>query len=104
MRLTDNQIKQMVKLVFDALKEKRLIEFKVDEGQATQKAIQYIHADFEREKQLDEEINKMMDQMEAQHPGEFQRYKMFPLLKKKMAKEKGLILWSRKSELDILRI
>jgi len=41
---------------------------------------------------LDVEVNRLMDDLERQNPGEFQRFKMFPLLKKRLAKEKGIIL------------
>jgi hypothetical protein len=45
-----------------------------------------------KESDLDHEVNRMMDELERQNPGEFQRYKMFPMLKKRLAKEKGIIL------------
>ena len=32
----------------------------------------------------------MLDELEKTHAGQFERYKMYPLLKKKMAKKKGL--------------
>jgi hypothetical protein len=34
----------------------------------------------------------MMDDLERQNPGGFQRFKMFPMLKRRLAKEKGIIL------------
>ena len=42
--------------------------------------------------ELDAEVNRMMDDLEKQSSGEFQRYKMFPMLKKRLAKEKKIIL------------
>ena len=56
------------------------------------RAVELVAADFARERQLDEEVNKMMDDLERQNPGSFQRYKMFPLLKKRLAQEKGIVL------------
>lgn len=92
MRLTDKQMKILVQQVLDALKEKKQIQFKVDEGQVYQRAVQLVKADFDREKELDLEVNRMMDELEEKNPGEFQRYKMFPLLKKRLAQEKGIVL------------
>lgn len=66
--------------------------FKEKEEKVYDRAVQLVKNDFQRETDLDAEVNKMMDQLERQNPGEFQRYKMFPLLKKRLAKEKGIIL------------
>lgn len=92
MKLTDKQIKRLVKLVFRELKEQDLITFKVSEDKAAQRGHELIQENFRQEANLDMEVNRMMDDLERQNPGEFQRYKMFPLLKKRLAKEKGIIL------------
>jgi hypothetical protein len=92
MKISDKQIERMAKLIVDALKKQNLVEFHVKEEKVLQKAVSVIKRDFEREAQLDREVLGMMDELERQHPGDFQRYKMFPLLKKKLAKEKGIIL------------
>jgi len=92
MMMTDKQIQRMVKLVFDELKEHNVVTFKEKEEQVYQRALNLVKNDFLHEKDLDEEVNKMMDDLERQNPGSFQRYKMFPLLKKRLAKEKGIVL------------
>lgn len=50
-----------------------------------------ITQNFEQEKELDQEVQGLMDELEKQGHS-FERYKMFPLLKKKLAKNKGIIL------------
>lgn len=92
MALSNKQIDRLVKLVFKELKDQNLITFKAKESQAFERAVQLVKSDFDKEKQLDAEVHRMMDDLEQQNPGEFQRYKMFPLLKKRLAKEKGIIL------------
>ncbi len=92
MKLTDKQIKRLVALVFRELKDQDLITFKESEDTVAQRGQELIRENFRQEARLDEEVNKMMDDLERQNPGEFQRYKMFPLLKKRLAKEKGIIL------------
>ena len=57
-----------------------------------QRAVAIIEKNMEAERQLDVEVNGMLDTLERSHQGEFQRYKMFPLLKQKLAKEKGFVL------------
>ncbi len=82
----------MAKKLLDEMKAQRCIDFKEKEEKVFNRVVEVIRQDFEREARLDLEVNKMMDDLERQNPGGFQRYKMFPLLKKRLAKEKGIIL------------
>ena len=82
----------MVSYIVTELKTQKIITLKVDESQVLQRALEVVKGDFQRETQLDMQVNKMMDDLERQNPGGFERYKMFPLLKKRLAKEKGIIL------------
>ncbi len=56
----------------------------------------YIHhilsADLNKEKEVEKEVEIMLDNLEKSHAGQFERYKMYPLLKKKIAEKKGVIL------------
>ena len=79
-------------MVLGELKEQGLMTYKEKEEKVALRGEEIIKANFQAEAQLDAEVNQMMDTLERQNPGEFQRYKMFPLLKKRMAKEKGFIL------------
>jgi len=92
MRLSEKQIYKLVSMIFKDLKDKSIVEFKEKEQDVFNKAISIVYADFEREKKLDEEVNDMMDDLDRKNPGSFQRYKMFPLLKKKLADQKGIVL------------
>ncbi len=92
MRFSDKMIQKLVGKMFHEIKEHNLIEFKEKEGQVMGRAVELIKADFLRERELDNEVNSMMDELERNNSGEFQRYKMFPLLKKRLAKEKGIVL------------
>ena len=69
-----------------------MIQFKEKEEVVMKRAQEIIRADFQREQELDQEVNRMMDDLEKKSSGEFQRYKMFPMLKKRLAKEKKIIL------------
>ena len=92
MKMSDNQIKRLIKCIFDELKDQKLVTFKDDEGKVFTRGVELVQEEYAKERELDEEVHRMMDDLEAPHPGEFQRYKMFPLLKKKLAKEKGFVL------------
>ncbi len=92
MKLTPNQIQQLAEKILDHWKKQNLIEFKVDEKKVLARAIAIIQEDYDREMQLDRDVNAMLDQLERTNSGEFERYKMYPILKKKLAKERKLIL------------
>ncbi len=92
MRLTDKQVLRVAKKIVNAMKSQNVIQMKVKEEVVLNRVAQLIRGDLAREAELDAQVNAMMDQMERDNPGEFQRYKMFPLLKKRLAKEKGIIL------------
>lgn len=92
MKMSEKQTKRMVKLVLDELKEHNVITFKDKEQQVFLRAIALVDNDFAKERDLDLEVNDMMDDLERKNPGAFERYKMFPLLKKRLAKEKGIVL------------
>jgi len=92
MKLSDKQIQRLVNLVLKELVDHKVLTYKAKDHEVAARACQIVRGDYNRESQLDAEVNKMMDDLERQNPGEFQRFKMFPLLKKRLAKEKGIIL------------
>ncbi len=53
---------------------------------------QVIAEDLKREKDLEREVQNMLDELEKTHSGQFERYKMYPMLKKKLAQKKGVVL------------
>jgi hypothetical protein len=92
MKLQPTQIERLVQNVFDRLKEKQLIQFKKTEKEVYARAVELVAGDFRREDDLVREVHKMMDDLEKQNPGGFDRRKMFPLLKQRLAKQKGIVL------------
>ncbi len=92
MKVSEKQMKRMADVILKGLKNQKVITYKAKEEDVLERATAIIRADYFRERELDSEVNRMMDDLERQNPGEFQRYKMFPMLKKRLAKEKGIIL------------
>jgi hypothetical protein len=92
MKMSEKQIKRLVHFVFKEMKTGSVIEFKEKENQVFDRACKIIAAELQREADLDKEVHRMMDELERQNPGGFERYKMFPMLKKRLAKQKGLVL------------
>jgi hypothetical protein len=92
MKVSEKQMKRMAEAVLRGLKEQQVITFKEKEDAVVERAFAIVRADYQREAELDQEVNRMMDDLERQNPNGFQRYIMFPMLKKRLAKEKGIIL------------
>ncbi len=92
MKVSEKFIERLVHQVFKDLKAQDIITFKDKEDRVFRRACDILVQEYQRESDLDHEVNRMMDDLERQNPGQFQRYKMFPLLKKKLAKEKGIVL------------
>lgn len=92
MKLNQNQLQRIVHHLLKEIKKSSVIEAKVDEDQLKSVIKAVIQQNMADEAKLDQEVETMMDQLERQNPGSFQRYKMFPLLKKKLAEQKGFVL------------
>jgi hypothetical protein len=92
MKLTTQQMQRIVDRVFKSWKSQNVVIFKEDEKKCFQKAFEYLQKDLQREQDLEKEVFKMLDELERSNPGSFQRHKMFPMLKQKLAKERKIIL------------
>ncbi len=92
MKLTASQIQRLSEKIMNQWKSQNIITFKVDEKIVMNTIIAAITNELKKEEQLDQDVHALMDQMERQHEGEFQRHKMFPMLKQKLAKERKIIL------------
>lgn len=92
MKLSPLQMQKLAEKVIAAWKVNKIVTFKVDESEVLKAAVAAIQLDFQKEAALDQEVNKMLDQLERSNPGQFQRFKMFPMLKTKLAKERKIVL------------
>ena len=92
MKLTPLQMQKLVEKVFEHWKRQNVIVFKEDEKKAFAAAVEAVRLEYQKEADLDYEVNKMLDQLERTNSGEFERYKMYPILKKKLAKDRKVIL------------
>jgi hypothetical protein len=92
MRLTTPQINRLVKMILQELQVAELIQAKVPDDKLLKRGAELIAHQYQLERQLDQDVQKMMDELERQNPGSFERGKMFPMLKKRMAKERKLVL------------
>jgi hypothetical protein len=92
MKLTTSQIQRLAEKILNHWKSQNLITLKVDEKVVLATMVNAMVGELKKEEQLDNDVKALMDQMETQHEGEFQRHRMFPMLKQKLAKERKVIL------------
>lgn len=92
MKLTSTQLQAIVERVFKHWKQKNIVTFKDDENKILQRGIELLKEEIQKEIDLDKEVNKKLDELERTNPGEFQRHKMFQLMKAKLAKDRKVIL------------
>lgn len=92
MRISTPQIEHLVRLIFQQWKQANLVTFKESEEKVFQRAVKALQDEVQKELNLDAEVNRMLDELERTHAGEFQRFKMYPILKQKLAKEKKIVL------------
>ncbi len=92
MKLTNQYLEVIVNKVLKAWKDQNVILFKEDEKKVHARLLEALKVDYQKELDLEKEVNKMLDDLERNNSGQFQRFKMYPLLKQKLAKEKKVIL------------
>lgn len=92
MKLTASQIQAVAEKVLDQWKKNHIIEFKDDEKKVLARMVEILKMDYQKELDLEKEVQGMIEELERTHQGEFQKYKMYPILKQKLAKERKVIL------------
>ncbi len=92
MKITQKQIESLVEQIIKSWKESHIITFKESELKVRDTAVQHIMKDYQKELELDKEVAAMLDQLERSNSGQFERHKMLPILKKKLAKEKKVVI------------
>jgi hypothetical protein len=92
MKLTQNHIESLVRRVVLELEKKKLVTFNKSKEAILHRGKELINADFEKEAALEQEVIRMLDDIEKQQGDNFERHKMFLMLKRKVAEERGFVL------------
>lgn len=92
MKLSPNQLQVLAKKILQQWKESGVAEFKADDKVVLERIIALMKGEIQKELDLEKAVHAMLDQLERTNGGEFERHKMYPLLKNKMAKERKVIL------------
>ncbi|MBN8535482.1 MAG: DUF507 family protein [Deltaproteobacteria bacterium] len=92
MKISNQHLEVIVNKVLKSWKDQNIVQFKVDEKKVYSRLVEALRTDYQKELDLEKEVNKMLDDLERSNSGQFQRFKMYPMLKQKLAKEKKVIL------------
>lgn len=92
MKLSTPQLQAIASKVLENWKQQNIVVFKADEKEVLARMNSVLKAELQKELDLDRDVNKKLDELERTNAGQFERYKMYPLLRKQMAKERKLIL------------
>lgn len=90
--MTQNHIESLVRRVLLELEKSNIISFNKSKEAILNRGKEIILKDFDREAELEKEVIKMLDAIEKEQGDQFERHKMFKMLKKKVADERGIIL------------
>jgi len=91
MRITEEQVSKICHMILANLKERSLIELKVPEDKVLHRMKEIFIADLKVEDELNAEVEKILSEHEAEF-GDVDRRKMFLLIKKKLIKERNLVI------------
>lgn len=78
--------------VLETWKQQHIVVFKADEKVVLDRMNAILKTEIQKEIDLDRDVNAKLEELERTNGGQFERYKMYPLLRKQMAKERKLIL------------
>lgn len=92
MKWTRLQIERCVRHIFTELKAHNVLIPKGPEEKIFSRAAELIQKEFDKERELEKEAHQIVDDLEKKNSGGFERHKMFLMVKRKLAKEKKVVL------------
>jgi len=92
MKLSRFQMQDLVTHIFSEWKKQGLVIFKEDESKVYDRAMTALRDHQNDIQNFENEVRKMVDDLERKTPGGFDRHKMYLLVRQRLAKEKKVIL------------
>lgn len=93
MKFSSSEIELLVFRIMHRLKIKKLLQLKAAESKVREKIASIFNQNQAAEEALEEEVRQLLKEHEAAFAsGQMDYHKMFLMVKKKLAKEKGFIL------------
>ena len=92
MRWMENHSRWLAKSLVKNFEQTEFVRLLRSNAEAEREVCRLIELDFEREKQLENEVRIMLDDLEKSQGSSFDRQKMYSMLKNKLAEKKGIVL------------
>ena len=92
MKIKQEQVERCCRLILEHLKEKKMITLKVPEGQVYQKLVDTFLKNLKQEEQIDVDAKALLEKTLENSSQDLDRQKMFLMIKRKLAKDRGFIL------------
>lgn len=92
MSWTEHHTNWFAKKLLKGLESQKGIHFLKNPKSIQQEIVQILSRDLEKEQALEKEVTQILDELEQTQGASFNRGKMRPMLKKKLAEKKGVIL------------
>ncbi|WP_027716530.1 DUF507 family protein [Desulfuromonas sp. TF] len=92
MRFTDLQIRRMADHLLSALVDRGGGTLKAGRGVVLARIEEIIRAEMTKEQELDKEVLELMESQLRNAPADIDRQKLFLMIKKKLAEERGIPL------------
>lgn len=91
-RWNESLSRYLTTLILREWEKEQVATLKAPSHQVEEQVHHLLMQDLQKEKDLEQEVHALMDDLEKSQSTPFQRSKMYPLLKKKLAQKKGIIL------------
>ncbi|MBI4041640.1 MAG: DUF507 family protein [Deltaproteobacteria bacterium] len=92
MKIKQDQVEKVCQFLVQALQEKKLIKFKASEREVFETLVKAFIANLAEEEEIDLKAKEVLEQTMENTPENIDRQKMFLMIKRKLAKERGFIL------------
>ena len=92
MRFTDQQIRRMADHLLSALIDRGGATLKAERGGVLACMEEIVRAELAKEQELDKEVLGLMENQLRKAPADVDRQKLFLMIKKKLAEERGIPL------------
>lgn len=92
MRWTSEHNHWLAKQVLSNWKESAYVDISVDDTHLLQEINQILNRALDVDQEIEQEARALLDQLEESESGQFDRRKMYGLLKQKLAEKKGVVL------------
>ena len=92
MKIRQEQVERVCRLVLEGLKQKKMIIFKAPEAKVYQKLVDTFQANLREEEHIDEEAKRILEERLENADPNLDRQKMFLMIKRKLAQDKGFVL------------